>query len=132
MALQILKNSDLATWIRHGSAPNGAFVVVDVRDYDYIGGHIKNSLHFPYDTFVSQIHELLDQTSSIPNVIFHCSLSQQRGPSAARKYFQIISERGSVDKTVYILKGGFTEWQAKYGEDTSLTSNFRKDIWRGF
>jgi hypothetical protein len=30
---------------------------------------------------------------------------------------------------VYVLRGGFTEWQEKYGEDKALTEAYQKDIW---
>lgn len=30
---------------------------------------------------------------------------------------------------VLVLKGGFTEWQEKYGEDKRLTEGYQKDIW---
>lgn len=83
-------------------------------------------------------------------VIFHCALSQQRGPSAALRYLREkerlgvgkvegVSEEGNVDKEeggargkeqkVYVLQGGFTMWQEKYGEDDKLTEGYRKDIW---
>lgn len=40
--------------------------------------------------------------------------------------------KGEVKKReqkVLVLKGGFTEWQEKYGADEGLTEGWRKDIW---
>lgn len=90
-------------------------------------------------------------------VVFHCALSQQRGPSAALRYLREkerldagvkLESKGEVKEEgagksegseveeghkpkqrVYVLKGGFTEWQEKYGEDSSLTEGYQKDIW---
>jgi Cdc25 family phosphatase len=28
-----------------------------------------------------------------------------------------------------VLKGGFTEWQEKFGEDEKLTEGYQKDVW---
>lgn len=30
---------------------------------------------------------------------------------------------------VYVLKGGFTMWQEKYGQDENLTEGYEKDVW---
>jgi Cdc25 family phosphatase len=30
---------------------------------------------------------------------------------------------------VYVLKGGFTMWQEKYGQDKDLTEGYEKDVW---
>lgn len=89
-------------------------------------------------------------------VVFHCALSQQRGPSAALRYLREkerldasanLKSKGKVEEEgvgrndskskegekgtqrVYVLKGGFTEWQQKYGEDKTLTEGYQKDIW---
>lgn len=92
-------------------------------------------------------------------VVFHCALSQQRGPSAALRYLR---EKERLDPTVWVgegaegaegkveegeakggeggsegkrkqkvvvLQGGFTEWQEKYGADEKLTEGWQKDIW---
>ena len=84
-------------------------------------------------------------------VVFHCALSQERGPSAALRYIrerERLVGQGSVRKAgevadeerdsdgkvkkqeVLVLDGGFTEWQEKYGEDESVTEGFRKELWR--
>jgi hypothetical protein len=33
---------------------------------------------------------------------------------------------------VYVLEGGFTMWQAKYGEDEKLTEGYVRDIWMDY
>ena len=65
--------------------------------------------------------------------MFHCALSQQRGPSAALRYLRerrrLLGAEEGKGQTVYVLEGGFTMWQAKYGEDDKLTQDYVKDIW---
>ena len=42
----------------------------------------------------------------------------------------VTGEGAAVQKQrVYVLRGGFTEWQEKYGEDEKLTEGYQKDIW---
>lgn len=92
--------------------------------------------------------------------MFHCALSQERGPSAALKYlrererlfgFDSIKKDGEfrteedaekdddverdeegnvVQQEVYVLDGGFNMWQEKYGEDEKVTDEYRKEFYR--
>jgi rhodanese-related sulfurtransferase len=79
-------------------------------------------------------------------VVFHCMLSQQRGPSAALRYVrerekvvgqEMKAEEGNPEgaknddgqQKVYVLERGFQGWQEQYGEDERLTEGYVKDIW---
>jgi Cdc25 family phosphatase len=85
-------------------------------------------------------------------VVFHCALSQQRGPSAALSYIReraafraknsskdegVTAEKaepakpdGNVDaQKVYVLDQGFVGWQELYGTDERLTEGYRKELW---
>lgn len=74
-------------------------------------------------------------------VIFHCALSQQRGPSAALKYLREkggllkslgAGEDASAEQEVYVLDRGFVGWQQIYGSDERLTEAYVKDIWDNY
>ena len=116
--------------------------IIDVRDEDHVGGHIKTSTHVPSATLDYRIPELVRTLRSKDQVVFHCALSQQRGPGAARRY---LGERERVlrlekettaqhtdsakdlcptaepkeappmvtHQKVYVLDGGFVKWQEK-------------------
>ncbi|RDL38908.1 Uncharacterized protein BP5553_03248 [Venustampulla echinocandica] len=62
--------------------------IIDVRDDDHIGGHIKHSIHAPSQSLEGKIPELVEKLKDKKAVVFHCALSQQRGPSAALKYIR--------------------------------------------
>lgn len=67
-------------------------------------------------------------------VVFHCMLSQQRGPSAALRYLREreAAKKGdapAVEQDVYILDRGFSAWQEVYGPDERLTEGYRKELW---
>ncbi|KAH8885939.1 phosphoprotein phosphatase-like protein [Thozetella sp. PMI_491] len=125
------------------------FAIVDVRDDDYIGGHIKGSRNIPSGQLDAMLPTLVRQLQGKETVIFHCALSQQRGPGAALKY---IRERAkmlpTLDKPattsstaagnakdatdhqkVYVLDRGFVGWQEQFAEDERLTEGYRKELW---
>jgi len=112
--------------------------VVDVRDSDRIGGHIKSSRHVPTSTLSNTVSELVHTLKDVEKVVFHCVHSTERGPSAATKYIRERQrlmgedsiaketwkdsgdakdrdETGAVKKQeVYVLEGGFGKWQQEY------------------
>ena len=68
------------------------YIVIDVRDDDYRGGNIKGARNSPSALFHANVDELVKSTKDVPTVVFHCMLSQQRGPKAA----QVKSRHGDV------------------------------------
>ena len=75
-------------------------------------------------------------------VVFHCALSQERGPGAALKYTRATRKKeapkgckegeaeNNDEQTVYVLDRGFVGWQEEYGEDERLTTAYSKEIWK--
>ncbi|KAI1746906.1 Rhodanese-like protein [Xylaria castorea] len=122
-----------------GQAAEKSIAIVDVRDDDHIGGHIRTSMHFPSRSFDVTMPTLLRRLADKETVVFHCALSQQRGPSAALRYLRAKEadaanangkEGGSEKKQkVYVLDQGFTGWQEVYGTDERLTEGYRKELW---
>jgi rhodanese-related sulfurtransferase len=127
---------------------SSSVAIIDVRDSDHIGGHIKSSTWVPSNELDARIPELIRLHGDKDKIVFHCTLSQQRGPSAALKFARALSDKqqkegkeknksgegpGSIDAgkepEVCVLEGGFGVWQAKYGEDERLTEGFVKDLW---
>lgn len=155
--LEFIDRETLAKKFDESQALPSNTAVVDVRDSDHIGGHIRGSTWVPSSQLDHKVPELVRTLKDKEVVVFHCALSQQRGPSAALRYLREkerldpgagvqskgeVKEEGVGEKgegsegqgqgkkqTVYVLKGGFTEWQQKYGEDEKLTEGYQKDIW---
>ena len=119
------------------STPPSTLAIIDVRDSDHIGGHIKGSTWVPSGSLDYKLPELLRTLQEKETVVFHCALSQQRGPGAALRYLRERDAKsgkgrdGQPDtvQKVFVLEGGFTKWQEKYGEDERLTEAYQKDIW---
>ncbi len=66
------------------------------------------------------IRTLHDQ--GVKTVVFHCALSQQRGPTAAgmfvREKERLVGKEGEEageenGQEVFVLEGGFVKWQEK-------------------
>ena len=68
----------LSEIIKSSKLPRKDYLVVDVRDDDFIGGHIVNCLNSPSATFTDKLDDLVKDTKDVPQVIFHCALSQIR------------------------------------------------------
>lgn len=108
----------------------------DVKESDYIGGHIKGSTNIPSRQLDAMMPTLVRRFKDKQTVVFHCLLSQQRGPSAALRYLRerdealkALGEQPAQGQTVYVLDRGFSGWQEVYGEDERLTEGYRKELW---
>ncbi|KAH9868887.1 hypothetical protein J1614_007962 [Plenodomus biglobosus] len=162
-SLQYIDRESLASAIQNSPSQTlpADTAIIDVRDSDHIGGHIKGSTWVPSSQLDYKTPELIRTLKDKEVVVFHCALSQQRGPSAALRYLRererlagVSAEAGTGEKEgdnadakegegkeevgkegtkkeqkVYVLKGGFTEWQEKFGEDQKLTEGYQKDLW---
>lgn len=126
---------------------NEPILVVDVRGDDYIGGHIKGCIHLPYKELRKMSSETGDYDhidgfikdyllgNSNVNVVLHCAMSQQRGPSAALLISRVIQQEKYADflekanVNIMVLYKGFINWQQSYGNDSQATEDYNKYIW---
>lgn len=105
-------------------------------DLDHVGGHIRSSTWVPSSTLDVRMPELVRTLKDTEKVVFHCALSQQRGPSAALRYAReresVLGAEESRKQLICVLEGGFVEWQDKYGKDGTLTESYVEDIWQEY
>lgn len=101
-----------------------------------MGGHIKGSTNVPSRQLDAMMATLVRRLKDKKTVVFHCALSQQRGPSAALKYLRerdellaALGEAREGEQAVMVLDRGFVGWQEVYGPDERLTEGWRKEIW---
>ncbi|EEB97631.1 hypothetical protein MPER_03014 [Moniliophthora perniciosa FA553] len=129
-----ITGDELADIIKSSKVAKKDYLVVDVRDDDFEGGNIKGALNKPSKDFLMHVDELVKDTKDVPLVIFHCTLSQVRGPKAARIYQEtrqnVLEEgnEGSITEVV-VLRDGFSQFQVKYKDDPELVENWSKDVW---
>ncbi|KAK3323781.1 phosphoprotein phosphatase-like protein [Cercophora scortea] len=140
------------------SGGNPTIAIIDVRDDDYIGGHIKGAQNVPSRTLEAMYPTLVRQLQDKETVVFHCALSQVRGPSAALRYIRerdrILAAQAkrakkaassnaetasgedekssppTMEQKVYVLDRGFVGWQEVFGEDKRLTEGYSKELWQ--
>lgn len=126
--LKYIKPQQLKSWIDSGRLQ---FAVVDVRDDDFQGGHIANCKHYPSVTFERSIPKLIEELkhTDIKDVVFHCALSQARGPSCALKFTRSLPQT-QESFNIYVLKGGFSDWQSLYGTDPTVTVDYDEIYWK--
>lgn len=138
-----IDRDSLADQVRkHGADPSQRQVaIVDVRDDDFEGGNIVNAQNHPSTSFQDKVQDLVyGPLKDYKQVIFHCHLSQQRGPKAAGQYAQArqaaldsgrLAKEGEVQQQqeVLVLRGGFSEFQDKYKSDPAVVEKYDASAW---
>ncbi|KAJ2616623.1 Cdc25 phosphatase Ibp1 [Coemansia sp. RSA 1365] len=118
--------------------PRVDYLIVDVRDEDYKVGHIPGAVNIPSHNMYLRAGELIKNYKHVPLVVFHCALSQQRGPKSARIYREIVQERLKISpandplakQRIQILEKGFIGWAEKFLDtEPSLIEDFDRESW---
>ncbi|CAK7896541.1 CDC25-like phosphatase Ych1p [[Candida] anglica] len=136
--LKYVTAPELRTWIQSGSHTGAGKVgVIDVRESDFVGGHIKGAYNFPAKKFLELISQVQEQLISddINDVVFHCVRSNGRGPRITLQFLNAIKDFTTENQEhfakvgVWVLKGGFVAWQEEFGKDNTLTEDFDEEKW---
>ncbi|KAG0093838.1 hypothetical protein BGZ93_006586 [Podila epicladia] len=115
--------------------PRKDYLIIDVRDADYIGGHIPGCLNIPAHDLPDKLPELIEEYKDVPQLFFHCALSQVRGPKAANRWSQAVALAAETATTsapaqkINILRGGFGEWQRKHKDNKELVEDYEEEYW---
>ncbi|RLN41241.1 hypothetical protein C2845_PM01G20560 [Panicum miliaceum] len=93
---------------------NPRVAIIDVRDDERsYQAHIAGSHHFASGSFAARMPELARVASGKDTLVFHCALSQVRGPTCARMFSDYLSEtkEDSGIKNIMVLERGFNGWE---------------------
>ncbi|EPY33714.1 As/Sb Reductase [Strigomonas culicis] len=94
--------------------------IVDCRDSDREAeGFILTSLHLPTATSPTAAYTALAERlaeEGKTTVVFHCALSQIRGPRGASRFAAVLRDLGRTVPRVCVLRGGFELFQGMYGK----------------
>ncbi|PXF41440.1 Dual specificity phosphatase Cdc25 [Gracilariopsis chorda] len=106
-----ISRDTLASMLRSSNPP----VVIDVREDDRIGGHIKSSVHIPAPDLRRDPSLYLKHVKGKDTVVFHCMYSQLRGPTCAVRFWYALDKArkdGRLQSVpeVVILEGGFAQF----------------------
>ncbi|KAG2374610.1 hypothetical protein C9374_010629 [Naegleria lovaniensis] len=95
-------------------------LIIDVRDEDYEGGHVKGSLHLDFSNF-EQVHlptlikTCKEKSSSLDTIVFYCMYSEQRGPQCATSFAEKIADDKELQHLkLFVPSGGFNSFLKKY------------------
>lgn len=110
------------------------FIIIIINIFSFLQGHIKSSINIPSTLFHSSLAALDAKVANVPRVVFHCQLSQIRGPSCASAYWRHTYNENTAgqpgQQQIYVLEGGFSEWARVYGTDSTVTDAFRPELYR--
>jgi len=148
-SITFVEPSDLAALLRlqqkQQSVPQTR--ILDVRDDDFAGGHIKGCIHIPcWDLLSPQplsseqgtlsmtaLDMFIEQYCTRENttrIVCHCYLSQQRGPMAARRIAERLEQlqetgRYILPDDVWVLKHGWRRFARLYATEDDLVEGLQ-------
>ncbi|PIA16738.1 Rhodanese-like protein [Coemansia reversa NRRL 1564] len=130
---------ELAKLVRDKKKKPGVdYLIVDVRDEDYKVGHIPGAVNIPSHDVYLRAGELIGKYKHVPQIVFHCALSQQRGPKSARIYKEIVQERLKIspssdplaNQSIQVLDKGFVGWADTFlHTEPNLIEDFDRESW---
>ena len=91
--VRYIERTDLLSLVRSKQV-----TIVDVRNDDFVGGHIPSAINIPYgdewetDEFLDEVVEKV-KSRGHSQIVFHCMKSQQRGPYCARQFARRLENR---------------------------------------
>ena len=90
--------------------------IIDVRDEDFEGGCIPGAVNVPSESFDDRVVSLVDELRNHDMVVFHCMLSQVRGPSCAARFATQLKKVEGHSVEVRVLANGFKGWSRRFGD----------------
>ncbi|KAH8822461.1 S-adenosyl-L-methionine-dependent methyltransferase [Flagelloscypha sp. PMI_526] len=95
--------------------------IIDVRNLDYAGGHIKGSVQVVAQTFHNNLAGFHESFGTMDDVVFYCGSSSGRAPRCAGWYLDYIAEQKVFPQPrVWILEGGMKGWLKDFKGDDSI------------
>mmetsp|Transcript_5193 Transcript_5193/g.15277 ORF Transcript_5193/g.15277 Transcript_5193/m.15277 type:complete len:254 (-) Transcript_5193:281-1042(-) len=93
--------------------------VIDVRDNDFVGGHIRGARHYPSEDFEPWIKVLAEEFAKSRTIlVFHCMYSRVRGPRCASMLRKHLADYFPDWRcSVFVLAGGYDRWRVLFGGD---------------
>ncbi|GAA6006840.1 hypothetical protein JCM11491_003201 [Sporobolomyces phaffii] len=99
------------------------YQVVDVRDQDFRGGNIPGAIRAPSEQRTDDtVRALVERLDGIPTVVFHCTLSQVRGPKNARIYAEAVAARAAGAEAAASVRSNDEDPSASSTSTTTTTT----------
>uniref|UniRef100_A0A7S1ESQ8 Rhodanese domain-containing protein n=1 Tax=Timspurckia oligopyrenoides TaxID=708627 RepID=A0A7S1ESQ8_9RHOD len=114
--MEYISPDNFADRLRNGDVENGTMAVVDVRDSDFEGGHIKGAINLTSYQISKSPSQSAAAVATAQLVVVHCMLSQVRGPHNARILMQALREYTRNPPKVMVLENGFQGFAKKFSK----------------
>ncbi|KAF1332079.1 Rhodanese-like protein, partial [Globisporangium splendens] len=101
-------------------------LIIDVRGDDFKDGHITTAVSHPEPDFHDdeKVDALVEQYKHEDTIVFHCQMSQVRGPFCARRFIArldaVLGENADKKPNVQVLTGGYKDFSEQFKDDTEL------------
>ncbi|KAJ3016448.1 hypothetical protein HKX48_004023 [Thoreauomyces humboldtii] len=125
-----------ADYVVVDGTPLVASRITPVRDDDFAHGNILHAVNIPSRDFLEHPAEHVERFRDVPKVVFHCALSQVRGPKCAKRFAEALSkgektavQEGKSPQEVFILRGGFENWQSGL-DRRHLIEAYNEEYWK--
>lgn len=144
LAVKYIEPSELASLLR--TEQRSKVSIIDVRDADFPYGNIVGCTNIPSTELHLNVEKYVEQHLDKDKLVFHCALSQVRGPKAANRFKNALEEimadeekkvaMGLVEgklPEIYVLRGGFSKFQEEFGDAADLVENLteeKKKAWK--
>ncbi|KAE8958760.1 hypothetical protein PR003_g13780 [Phytophthora rubi] len=120
-----IQPSGLVEILRNPDTTSKRPLIIDVRDTDYAGGHIRSAINIPEDNFMDDddVDALVEKYKDENAIVFHCMMSQVRGPSCAKRFkarMEIVLEGINHKPRVLILHSGNERFERIYKGESDL------------
>ena len=106
--MKYITANELYTLLQTNNRSTSPVIVIDVRDEDIEGGQIKSAINIPCSDFLDNVERYAEKYKEADLVVFHCALSQVRGPKCYNAYSRYTCNGA-------ILRGGFETWRELFG-----------------
>ncbi|KAH8822464.1 S-adenosyl-L-methionine-dependent methyltransferase [Flagelloscypha sp. PMI_526] len=117
--IPVMQREDLHKRIQNASELRLA--IIDVRNLDYAGGHIKGSVQVIAQTFPNNLLGFHERFGTMDDVVFYCGSSSGRAPRCAGWYLDHLEAQKVVPRPqVWILEGGMKGWLKDFEGDGSI------------
>ncbi|KAH8822462.1 S-adenosyl-L-methionine-dependent methyltransferase [Flagelloscypha sp. PMI_526] len=117
--IPVMQRDELRKKVKHISELRLA--IIDVRNFDYAGGHIKGSVQLIAQTFHNDLHGFHERFVTKEDVVFYCGSSSGRAPRCAGWYMDhLTAQKVSPQPRVWILEGGMKGWLEDFEGDDSI------------
>uniref|UniRef100_K3WPS8 Rhodanese domain-containing protein n=1 Tax=Globisporangium ultimum (strain ATCC 200006 / CBS 805.95 / DAOM BR144) TaxID=431595 RepID=K3WPS8_GLOUD len=101
-------------------------LIIDVRGDDFKDDHIATAVNHPEPNLHDdeKVDAVVEQYKHEDTIVFHCQMSQVRGPFCARRFIvclnAVLGENADKKPSMQVLTGGYKDFSEQFKGDIEL------------